>query len=83
MINDRYVYDESCQVKVRKPNCEERRLKFAPQVQKSRLRGNVRFERVEIGALLILSTEGLGAFPELTGRRQGERMGTVGTCRNV
>lgn len=43
----------------------------------------MRFERVEIGALLILSGESLGAFPELTGRRQGERMGTVGTCRNV
>jgi len=43
----------------------------------------VRFERVEIGALLIFFTEVLGGFPELTGRRQGERMGTVGTCRNV
>jgi hypothetical protein len=43
----------------------------------------VRLERVEIGALLITFTEGLDAFPELTGRRQGERMGTVGTCRNV
>lgn len=39
----------------------------------------MRFERVEIGSLLMLfTTEGLGAFPELTGRRQGERMGTVG-----
>lgn len=27
---------------------------------------------------MLFTTEGLGAFPELTGRRQGERMGTVG-----